>query len=195
MKRIDLGVVFLFILLVGGVFWAGRMFVGNLSYKEGVVFRAGSVEKFEYLSSQNSNECGLVAANLEAFEDGKRLQGSCCGAMSLHPYQEQVEGLKKYSNYSVVPEDPYDIDASLAKTLFGYQEEIQLTEDQQRIYDEAMEISHEGGPCCCRCWRWTAFEGQAKYLITKEGFNSQEIAELWDLEDGCGGGGHVTHEG
>lgn len=195
MKLKDLIFVFLFLLLVGGVFWVGKESGGNGRSLGSGVLLAGSVEKFEYLSAQNSNQCGLVAANLEAFEEGERLQGSCCSRMDMHRYQEQVEGLKKYGKYSVVPADPYDIDASLAKELFGYQKSIALSKAEQEIYDQAIEMSHEGGPCCCRCWRWTAFEGQAKYLITKEGLDAEKIAELWDLQDGCGGEGHATHEG
>lgn len=30
-------------------------------------------------------------------------------------------------------------------------------------------------------------EGQAKYLIVRRGYGSQQIADIWDLEDGCGG--------
>ena len=156
------------------------------------VLIAGSVEKFNFLASQNSNKCGMVMENFEANIEGERIQGSCCGVMDLHRYQEQVEGLKKFSDISVVPQDPYDIPVSLAKGLFEYQKNITLNEEQQKIYDEAIKLSHEGGPCCCKCWRWTAFEGQAKYLITNEGFNAEQIAELWDLEDGCGGSGHAT---
>ncbi len=122
--------------------------------------------------------------------DDARIQGSCCGPMDLHKYQEQVEGLKKYANLPQIPEDPYDVPVALAKQLFEYQKTIQLTIDQQSIYDEAMKLSDEGGPCCCRCWRWTAFEGQAKYLITELKWSAEQIAELWNLEDGCGGSGH-----
>ena len=39
-----------------------------------------------------------------------------------------------------------------------------------------------------------SFEGQAKYLITEYGFNAEQIAEVWDLEDGCGGTEHVGGE-
>jgi hypothetical protein len=72
---------------------------------------------------------------------------------------------------------------------------ITLNEDQQAIYDQAMEMSDEGGLCYCKCWRWTAFEGLAKYLITEENYNGQQVAELWDLLDGCGGPGHTHGEG
>lgn len=110
--------------------------------------------------------------------------------MDRHRYQEQVEGLKKYADTPQIPSDPYDVPVKLAKQLFEYQKTIQLTPDQQAIYDQAMQISEEGGPCCCRCWRWFAFEGQAKYLITELDWSAQQVAELWDLEDGCGGSGH-----
>jgi len=110
--------------------------------------------------------------------------------MDLHKYQEQVEGLKKYADIPQIPADPYDVPVSLAKQLFEYQRTIQLAPDQQAIYDEAVKLSEEGGPCCCRCWRWVAFEGQAKYLITQKNWTSQQIAKLWNLEDGCGGSGH-----
>ena len=153
---------------------------------------AGSLEKFEFLSNQRSNKCGLQATNFDSYPEDGSIQGSCCAAMEIKQYQKQVEGLKKYSNISQIPEDPYDIPVSLAKELFEYQKNISLTEAQQKIYDEAMKMSHEGGPCCCRCWRWTAFEGQAKYLITKHNFSAEQIAELWDMEDGCGGGESTT---
>jgi hypothetical protein len=63
----------------------------------------------------------------------------------------------------------------------------QLTPEQQKIYDHATKLADEGGPCCCKCWRWTAFQGQAKELIVRRRYTAQQIAEVWDLEDGCGG--------
>lgn len=122
--------------------------------------------------------------------DEARIQGSCCGPMDFHKYQEQVDGLKKYADIPQIPTDPYDVPVSLAKQLFEYQRTIQLTPEQQAIYDQAANLSEEGGPCCCRCWRWTAFEGQAKYLITELDWSAGQIAELWNLQDGCGGPGH-----
>ena len=122
--------------------------------------------------------------------DDERIQGSCCSPMDFQRYQEQVEGLKKYANTSQIPSDPYDVPVKLAKQLLNYQKTIQLTPDEQAVYDQATQLAEEGGPCCCRCWRWFAFEGQAKYLITKLNWSAQQVAELWDLEDGCGGSGH-----
>lgn len=115
--------------------------------------------------------------------------------MDLHRYQEQVEGLKQYADIPQIPGDPYDIPVALAKELFDYQETIQLTPEQQAIYDAAMQMSDEGGPCCCKCWRWIAFEGQAKFLITQHSFTAEQIAEVWSLEDGCGGPGHIEGGG
>lgn len=192
LSRIRVLTPLVFIVVFVSVFWLGTKLVSTKLQKS-EVSTTGSVQKFEYLSSQRSNRCGGVAENIEDFTKGENIQGACCGVMDLHRYQEQVDGLKKYSDIKVVPEDPYDIPVTLAKELFGYQKNIQLTEDQQKIYDEAMKMSHEGGPCCCRCWRWTAFEGQAKYLITQHNWASEQIAELWDIEDGCGGPGHVDH--
>ncbi len=146
-------------------------------------------EKFAILSSARTNLCsgpGFVQGKSEE----ERLQGSCCSAMDFHRYSEQVEGLKKYTGVDAIPPDPYDIPVPLANRLLGYQKTISLTPEQQEIYEEAVELSHEGGPCCCKCWRWYAFEGLAKYLITEHGFGSGQIAEVWDLEDGCGGSGH-----
>jgi len=154
------------------------------------VLLAGTAEKMEYLSNENSSFCGLQPTSVDSYADSDRIQGACCGAMDLHRYQEQVKGLKEYSDISQIPEDPYDIPATLAKKLFTYQRDIKLTDTQQAIYDEAMSLSDEKGPCCCKCWRWTAFEGQAKYLITDHNFNAEQIAKVWDLEDGCGGAGH-----
>ena len=194
MLRGNLKFYVLALILFAGVFSLGTIIARishPISSKEKVLL-AGSLEKFEFLAAQKSNKCGLQATNLDSYPEDGSIQGSCCAAMEIKQYQKQVEELKKYSNISQIPEDPYDIPVSLAKELFEYQKNISLTEAQQRIYDEAMKMSHEGGPCCCRCWRWTAFEGQAKYLITKHNFSAEQIAELWDMEDGCGGGESTT---
>lgn len=150
----------------------------------------GSEEQFEFLSKQRSSSCGLQPTTVSNYPDDQRIQGACCSAMDMHRYQEQVEGLKKYSDIDVIPEDPYNIPASLAKKLFDYEQNITLTAEEQAVYDQAEELAGEGGPCCCKCWRWHAFKGQAMYLISEYGWGAQEIADLWDIEDGCGGAGH-----
>lgn len=156
---------------------------------------AGTEERFTYLSQQRSSTCSLQPETIATYPDEQRIQGSCCSPMDLHRYQEQVEALNTYAHISQIPEDPYDISAGLAKELVGYQKNITLSSDQQALYDEAMELSDEGGPCCCQCWRWHAFEGQAKYLIAQHQWTSEQIAQLWDMEDGCGGTGHAHGEG
>ena len=110
--------------------------------------------------------------------------------MDFQSYQHQVEGLKEYADVPQIPGDPYDVPVSLAKQLFDYQKTIQLTPNQQAVYDQAAQISDEKGPCCCKCWRWIAFEGQAKYLISQQNWSAEQIATVWDLEDGCGGPAH-----
>ena len=151
---------------------------------------AGSKEKFDYLSNQTSSYCSLQPTSIEGYADSDFLQGACCSAMDLHRYQEQVEYLKRYADIPQIPADPYDISTELAKELLAYQEKITLTEEQQATYDQAVELSDEKGPCCCQCWRWHAFEGQAKYLIIELEWSADQVAELWDFEDGCGGPGH-----
>lgn len=151
----------------------------------------GSDEKFDYLVAQTSNNCGLQKEVVFNYSDSQRIQGSCCNKMDHHTYQEQIEGLKKrYKDISIIPSDPYDISAVQAKQLFKFLEEIKLTSEQQLVYNEAMKLSDEGGPCCCKCWHWDAYEGLAKKLIVDYGWNSEQIAELWDLSDACGGAGH-----
>ncbi len=153
---------------------------------------AGSELRFAELSAQATNQCS-GSAFIDLKDDSARLQGACCGAMDFHRYSEQVEGLKKYSHIDKIPADPYDVPVSLARELLAYQKSIQLTSEQQAVYGEAMKMSHEGGPCCCKCWRWYAFEGLAKHLITEYDFSAEQIADVWDLEDGCGGSGHEGH--
>ena len=164
---------------------SGRMQGSNIKQAENDL-----KSKFALLSSAKTNFCAK-ADFIASKSNDERLQGSCCSKMDFNRYTEQVEGLKKYSNINQIPSDPYDIPVSLAKELLEYKKTIQLTAEQQSIYDDAVKLSHEKGPCCCKCWRWDAFEGLAKYLITEHNFNAQQIAEVWDLADGCGGKGHI----
>ncbi len=182
------------LLMMGGMFVIGGLFTSQNNVRSTETPPDSDLRaKFAALSGAHTNFCA-GSQYLSSKSDGERLQGSCCSPMEFHGYVEQVNGLKKYSDISQIPSDPYDIPASLAKELLGYKETIQLTSEQQRLYDEAMKMSHEGGPCCCKCWRWDAFEGQAKFLITQYNFSAAQIAEVWDLEDGCGGSGHHDHE-
>jgi len=143
--------------------------------------------RFEYLSQQGTNSCGGGKDIIKTLADEGRMQGSCCGSMVLHSYEEQIEGLKKYVALEIIPPDPYDVPVAWAREMIEYNEKTILTPGQQAIYDAAVEMSHEGGPCCCKCWHWYAYEGLAKHLIINENFSAEQIAELWDMSDACGG--------
>lgn len=172
-------------------FDAGHAFAtpADRSSSPSMMLVAGSEEAFNYLSQQRSNACDLQPDLLLSYADDMRLQGSCCSPMDLHRYQEQVAELRRYAGIAQIPQDPYDVPVALAQELLGYQADIQLTSQQQAIYDRAVELS-DGGPCCCGCWRWYAFEGMGKYLIVEQGWTSEQLSELWSMIDGCGGAGH-----
>ena len=186
-----LGLTFVFLAAQGvSLFDFGRTDAHVSASMGQISLSAGSQTAFNYLSQQRTNACSLQPEVVLAYLDDVHIQGSCCAPMDLHRYQEQVEGLRRYTNIPQIPQDPYDMPAALVKELLGYQSSIHLTAQQQAVYDEAMTLSDEGGPCCCRCWRWYAFEGMGKYLITQRGWDAQQLAELWSLTDGCGGTGH-----
>ena len=129
--------------------------------------------------------------------DDARLQGSCCSPMSMHRYSEQVEGLKKFKsvadqNIAEIPDDPYDIEAGLAKKLMSYYD-MELMSEEQKAYDYAMQNSSEKGPCCCKCWRWYVYGGLGKYLIRNHGFTGEQVTQVWNLSDGCGGDSEHHH--
>ena len=53
--------------------------------------------RFDYLSKNGNSSCsGAFRDSIASMPDNARLQGSCCSPMSMHRYNEQVEGLKKY---------------------------------------------------------------------------------------------------
>lgn len=142
---------------------------------------------FEMLSQNGNSSCSAAFnAGIGDLPAGARIQGSCCSPMSFHRYEEQVEGLKKYKNIPEIPPDPYDLDAVLAKQLKAYYD-VALTPEEQKAYDYAMASSMEKGPCCCKCWRWYVYGGLGKLLIQKYGFTGEQVTEVWNLSDGCGG--------
>lgn len=144
---------------------------------------------FDYLSKHGNSACSTdFKDSINGMPDSARLQGSCCIAMDLNRYTEQIEGLKKYKDVLEIPSDPYNIEAGLAKKLMGYYN-VALTPDEQKAYDYAMQNSNEKGPCCCKCWRWYVYGGLAKHLIRDKGFTGEQITEIWNLSDGCGGNG------
>ena len=186
-RSILYGALGVFLLLVLGGVYGTSFFNGEKIISQ----QTETLEvRFALLSGARTNACSGPGF-IDTKQIGDRLQGSCCSPMDFHHYSEQVEGLKKYSKIDEIPQDPYDIPVTLARELLDYQKNIQLTTEQQNVFDGAVELSHGGGPCCCKCWRWHAFEGLTKYLIVNYNFEAEEIAELWELIDGCGGVGHV----
>jgi len=154
---------------------------------------AALAAQFGYLSKNGNSSCSASFKDAIAFmPDGKSLRGSCCSPMSIHRYSEQVEGLKRYANIPEIPPDPYDIEAGLAKNLMAMYD-TELTPEQQKHYDYAMEHSSEKGPCCCKCWRWYVYGGLGKLLIQKHGFTGEQITGVWNLSDGCGGDAEHHH--
>lgn len=143
--------------------------------------------KFEQLAQNGNSSCSANFTNsIGNMSSGSRIEGSCCSPMDFRRYGEQVEGLKKYANIPEIPPDPYDIDAGLAQRLKTYYD-TPLNPEGQKAYDYAMEHSHEKGPCCCKCWRWYVYGGLAKKLIRDYRFTGEQITDVWNLSDGCGG--------
>ncbi len=172
---------------------------------------AAVAAKFDYLSKNGNSSCSAsFKDSIPSMQDNARLQGSCCSPMSVHRYSEQVEGLKKFKsalrqaqggeqsrtitgqNIDKIPDDPYDIEAGLAKELMAYYD-VELTPEEQKAYDYAMQNSSEKGPCCCKCWRWYVYGGLGKYLIKNHQFTGEQVTEVWNLSDGCGGDSEHHH--
>ncbi len=189
-KNVQISIV-LALLLIGGAWYL------SFSKKDGsppLVADTALAAKFDMLSKNGNSACsGAFKDSIDSMPDTGRLQGSCCSPMDIHRYTEQVTGLQKYKDIPEVPSDPYDIEASLAKKLKAYYD-VQLTPDEQKAYDYAMANSMEKGPCCCKCWRWYVYGGLGKLLIQKYNFTGEQVTEIWNLSDGCGGAGdHATH--
>lgn len=180
--------------LIGGTFYFSSSSDDRLSAGTNEALAA----KFATLSQNGNSSCsGTFRESIQAMPDDNRLQGSCCSPMSLHRYTEQVEGLKEFKsvpgqNIDRIPDDPYDIEAGLAKELMSYYD-MELTAEEQEAYDYAMQNSREKSPCCCKCWRWYVYGGLGKYLIRNHSFTGVELAEVWNLSDGCGGDEEHSH--
>ena len=150
-------------------------------------------QRFEYLSKNGNSNCSRqFMDSIATMPVMARIRGSCCSPMDEHRYIEQVKGLRKFKDVTMIPTDPYDILAGLARQLLPYYSAT-LNPQEQAAYDYAMENSDEKGPCCCQCWRWHVYGGLAKYLIREHGFTGEQVAKVWDLSDGCGGAGEHVH--
>jgi len=117
------------------------------------------------------------------------LGGQCCGALkNVEEYEIQLKVLdqfiEEHGNIDIIPKDPYDISVEHANILTNF-DSLTLSDEQQQVYDKALQISHHG-PCCCKCWKWFVMSGLGKKLIVDFNFYAEEIAELWDLSSSCG---------
>lgn len=183
--------VILVVALVGAAFLLG-VFV-NAKKAENKITVDPVYAKFEQLSKQGNSSCSAsFQTSIDSMSDDERLKGSCCSQMTWHRYSEQVAGLKKYADILEIPPDPYDIEVKLAKMLKSHYDD-KLTDEQQKAYDYAMANSDEKGPCCCKCWRWYVYGGLAKILIQKHNFSGEQITEVWNFSDGCGGDSEHHH--
>jgi len=145
-------------------------------------------DRFDHLSANGNSTCSAVFTDsIARMPATARLQGSCCAPMERHRYVEQIQGLAKYSAIPEIPPDPYDIVAAVAQKAMSYYD-LPLVPDEDRAYQYAMQNSEEKGPCCCQCWRWRVYGGLAKLLIRERHFTGEQIVEVWNLSDGCGGG-------
>lgn len=183
--------------LIGGTVFLGGSQQQETSTRVGPMNEALAA-KFEDLSQSGNSSCSATfKESIRAMSDDARLKGSCCSPMSIHRYAEQVDGLQKFKavsgqNISEIPDDPYDIEAGLAKRLISYYD-LELTPEEQKAYDYAVLNSSEKGPCCCKCWRWYVYGGLGKYLISHHGFTGEQTTEVWNLSDGCGGASEHHH--
>lgn len=152
---------------------------------------AGTEANFNYLSKNGNSSCSTqFRDSILTMSPPTRIQGSCCGPMALHRYKEQIEGLKEYVKFPEIPPDPYDIDPSFAAKMLN-EYKVELNRVNLAQYNMAMELSGEGGPCCCKCWRWEVLGGMGKALIRDRQIDGKTLAKIWDLTDGCGGDSHV----
>ena len=188
-------ILILISIIIGFILIGGTWYFSSPK-KEGLAFGTNTAlaAKFDMLSRAGNSSCsGVFNNSIDSMPNNSRLQGSCCSPMDMHRYEEQVTGLKKFIDIPEIPSDPYDIDVGLAKYLKVYYD-VELTVEQQKEYDYAMANSNENGPCCCKCWRWYVYGGLGKLLIQKYNFTGEQVTEVWNLSDGCGGAGdHANH--
>lgn len=175
-------------IVLGGVFGAAAVIRFKGPYLAIAADDPELTRRFEDLSQNGNSTCSAkFTESIATMPSTSRIKGSCCSPMEMQRYVEQVHGLAKYRDIAMIPSDPYDIPAGIAQKMMPYYD-VQLTSVEQAAYDYAMANSNEKGPCCCQCWRWKVYGGLAKYLAREHDFTGQQIVDVWDLSDGCGGG-------
>jgi hypothetical protein len=148
---------------------------------------AALMKRFAFLSQNGNVNCSEeFEASIAKMTETTRLQGSCCAPMDGPRYLQQIKGIRKYADLSEVPPDPYDIPAGMAQKLMPAYD-VTLSATEQAAYNFAMANSDMRGPCCCQCWRWRVYGGLGKHLIHERGFSGQQLVDLWNIAQGCGG--------
>jgi len=145
-------------------------------------------QRFDYLSTHGNSNCSdAFRDSISSMADSARLQGSCCSPMDFNTYVRQVTALRSYHGVAEIPNDPYDISAKLAKQLLSFDKTIVLSAARQAVLDDTVPRTDEKGYCCCPCWRWNTYEGLSKYLVQNYGFTADQIVDVLNNSDGCGG--------
>ena len=149
--------------------------------------------QFTALSHATTDQCAYLGnqaaiyKSINSMPNDTYLQGSCCSPMVWNHYQQQIAGLKNYSNISAIPQNPYNISGGQAKQMLGYYTNITLNQSQNATFNQAALLTNDHGWCCCQCWAWYAHAGLAKYLIKYHNFNVSQIVQVTNFEDCCGG--------
>ena len=163
---------------------------GTFSSAAGIadeVDNAALMKRFDFLSQNTNVDCSAeFEASIAKMPTDAKLQGSCCSPMDSARYLQQIKGIRNYADISEIPPDPYDIPAGMAQTLMPYFS-LTLSSAEQAAYDFAMAKSDMRGPCCCQCWRWRVYGGLGKHLIHERQFSGQQLVDLWNIAQGCGG--------
>lgn len=89
----------------------------------------------------------------------------------------QLDDLRKYADIAEVPPPLRHFSA------IGAQAHGLLNKEEQSAYDYAVQHSDTQGPFCCKCWRW-----KGKYLIRVHRYTGEQLVDLWNVGQGCGGG-------
>lgn len=118
---------------------------------------------------------------------GLFLGGQCCGTLTTTTeYHEELKAMQKYKNIPDLPLNPYKTPIALAKKWIDYDKVTMLNSSEQEIYNEAVSLSKEKGPCCCKCWHYYVNSGIAKKMIKDYKYSAKQIADFWDNSDICG---------
>ena len=178
-------IVIVIVIAASVLFFSGTKTVSAQSIPKSAQFTA--------LSHATSDQCaylGNQAAiynSIDSQPNGTYFQGSCCSPMDWNHYQQQIAGLKNYSDIPAIPQNPYNVSVVQVKQLLGYYENITLNTSQNATFNQAASLTQDTSWCCCQCWAWYAHAGLAKYLIKYHNFNVSQIVQVTNLEDCCGG--------